>query len=104
MSRLQVGGLALVIKGTKSDLNVGLTVELIHYDDWSGEWLAQNNDGILLINGKIDNQAWFAADRLLPIGDKQTQDELQKEKLMFESFNNLKYANCRTLVKGLKSV
>ena len=80
MSRLQVGGLALVIKGETSDLNVGLTVELIDHDCFANQWLAQNNDGILLRNGKIDNRAWFTADRLLPLGDKQTQDELVKEK------------------------
>lgn len=82
MSRLQVGGLALIIKSGADDLNVGKVVELVshlgNYKDMMNAWLVKgkvfNELGRIICEGHIEQ------DRLMPLGDKQTQDELMKEK------------------------
>lgn len=91
MSRLQVGGLALVI-GSKYEENVGRVVRLIEYrgllkspfdgkeyDYWKVKYdspvLGKNRLGLEL-NGEIIHTA---SKNLMPLGDKQTQDELLRE-------------------------
>ena len=87
MSRLQVGGLALVINST-SGLNLGKVVELIvHYnvvgfDDgsvWKNCWVVTGDD-ILGTDGLPKPYVYFKAEWLMPLGDKKTQDEFVKEK------------------------
>lgn len=83
MSRLQVGGLALVMSG----MNTGKIVTLekhypsIKFDDgdyWEDAWLIASRE---LINVYFCSQpkVIIKASELKPIGDKQTQDELSKE-------------------------
>ena len=84
MSRLQVGGLALVVDG----MNCGKIVELVkHYpvinfddgDTWENAWLIKSRE---LINVYFLSQpeVIIKANGLKPIGDKETQDELASEK------------------------
>lgn len=85
MSRLQVGGLALIIKGEISDINVGKVVTLIsfHGDDLGYKDLWQTSaDGLVFNTADGKSTMDFALipqDRLMPLGDKQTQDELLRE-------------------------
>lgn len=83
-NRLQVGGLALIIKGDYSDLNVGKTVELTSYlgkfGDIGDAWFVYCEDGLVMDDFKLKNEGAIASHRLMPLGDKQTQDELAKEK------------------------
>lgn len=89
MSRLQVGGLALIIKPVSTDANVGKVVELRkHYnstntiqgDHLIDAWDCYCESGLLDTSGKIRDVACFESHRLIPLGDKQTQDKLAKEK------------------------
>lgn len=86
MSRLQVGGLALIIKGYKSDENVGKVVRLIsfHGDEFGFKDLWSTTHENLVFDtptGKcMADKCLIQQDRLIPLGDKQTQDELAKEK------------------------
>jgi len=80
MSRLQVGGLALIIKATNKE-NEGLVVELIFYDSELDDWeiighSVQLDDSHCIEVGKT---MWSSTKCLLPLGDKQTQDEFKKE-------------------------
>lgn len=78
-NRLQVGGLALVIKA-ENPKNLGVVVKLVSRDEYY-DWK---------IDGDLDkshipkamHSLPFAcySDQLMPLGDKQTQDELAKEK------------------------
>lgn len=89
MSRLQVGGLALVIGGL--DQNLGKIVKLVSfvgsvdntYAKGSDYWLSES-DGLVgrMPSGIIKpvSRTNIKAIHLLPLGDKQTQDELSKEK------------------------
>lgn len=86
-NRLQVGWLALVIN-SYSGLNIGKVVELIRYynevefDDgsiWKNCWLVSGID-ILSSDGSPKSYLYSKAEWLMPLGDKQTQDELAKEK------------------------
>lgn len=83
MSRLQVGGLALVIKGETSDRNVGKVVELTSYlgdhKTISNAWFCYCENGFVMDDGSIKNEGAVEAHRLIPLGDKQTQDEFKKE-------------------------
>lgn len=83
MSRLQVGGLALVMSG----MNTGKVVTLekhyssINFDDgdyWEDAWLINSRE---LINVYFCSQpkVIIKASKLKPLGDKKTQDELEKE-------------------------
>lgn len=87
MSRLQVGGLALVINST-SGLNLGKVVELMrHYNEvefddgsiWKNCWVVTSND-ILGVDGLPTPYVYSKAEWLMPLGDKQTQGDLAKEK------------------------
>ena len=84
MSRLQVGGLALVVDG---GMNTGKVVELIEHrpvvkfddgDTWHNCWLIKSRE---LINVYFCSQPQviIRASALKPLGDKQTQDEFKKE-------------------------
>lgn len=81
MSRLQVGGLALIIKG--NELNIGKTVELTkflgEFKGLSNAWFVFCEDGLMVENYGFISEGAIESDRLLPLGDKQTQDELAKE-------------------------
>lgn len=83
-NRLQVGGLALIVKGDYSDLNVGKTVELASYlgkfGDIDDTWFIYCEEGLYIDDGTIKNEGAIESHRLMPLGDKQTQDELAKEK------------------------
>ncbi|WVH13595.1 hypothetical protein [Acinetobacter phage vB_AbaM_fThrA] len=92
MSRLQAGGLALII-GTETgrDDNLGKVVTLDSYIGVNPHPLAKNSDYWLVKSddligvypngfiGKTNTMA-VSAKNLMPLGDKQTQDELAKEK------------------------
>lgn len=83
MSRLQVGGLALVVGFDHEDDFLGKVVRLEEYRP-SGiygcpsgvvlsidDWIVSDDSGeVVCISSK----------HLVPLGDKQTQDELAKEK------------------------
>ena len=79
MSRLQVGGLALIVG---SVTNCGKVVRLKQYigsfkgvsDCWH-----IGGDSLLDINFNRVNQAVVPASWLIPLGEKQTQDEFKKE-------------------------
>ena len=79
MSRLQVGGLALVIG---SVTNCGKVVQLKRY---IGDFKGRDNcwhvtgDNLLDIGFNRVGQAAVPESWLLPLGDKQTQDQFKKE-------------------------
>lgn len=83
MSRLQVGGLALIIKGANSDRNVGKVVELTSYlgdhKSITDAWFCYCEDGFFMDDGSVENEGAIESHRLIPIGDKQTQDQFIKE-------------------------
>ena len=82
-SRLQVGGLALIIKGATSDKNVGKVVELTSYlgdhKSITDAWFCYCEDGFLMDDDSVKNEGAVESHRLIPMGDQQTQDELRKE-------------------------
>lgn len=80
MSKLQVGGLALVAKDQDAR-NIGKTVSLYAYhDEYMGHkdvWLFDCNEG-MYVNGSIKYTCIGAEScDLTSLGDKQTQDELE---------------------------
>ena len=81
MSRLQVGGLALIIKAGVNDSNVGKVVELVSHvgahKKHENAWVVKGE----IINkvGYIIHEAYIEQGRLLPLGDKQTRDEFLLE-------------------------
>lgn len=89
MSRLQVGGLALIVGFDNSPHNLGVAVELVefmpfaYFDDGevkTNAWAVRSKylvgrDGFTPYHEMIYRQ-----EHLQPLGDKQTQDELMKEK------------------------
>ena len=83
MSRLQVGGLALVVKD-QDERNIGNVVSLYaHYDEYMGDkdvWLFDCNDGMYVNRALKYTCIGAESCDLSPLGDKQTQDELEKEK------------------------
>lgn len=86
MSRLQVGGLALVLDH-KEKRNIGKVVKLISFigkfrthtygfaDDY---WEIEREDWVIFRMGNT-GRLCHRAKYLLPLGDKQTQDEFKKE-------------------------
>ena len=89
MSRLQVGGLALIIKGINTHENVGKVVELRkHYpstitmqgNSLIDAWDCYCESGLVDVSGRVRDVACFESHRLIPLGDKQGQDEIMKEK------------------------
>lgn len=87
MSRLRVGGLALVIGFTKQDFNLGKVVRLDMYKGRLHFREGEIIDDLWQCSGDVldsDCQSvpyvFIQSHNLLPLGDKQTQDELMKEK------------------------
>lgn len=82
MSRLQVGGLALVINA-ENESNIGKVVSLIGYVGcyaWLDDgWEVAIDNGINVLGERV-GRGVLSAKNLMPLGDKQTQDELAKEK------------------------
>jgi hypothetical protein len=83
MSRLQVGGLALTLGSKISPNNIGLTVELTEfypnrYCD-GVDWFLVNNSELLGANLKRIGYGYFPVNKLLPLGDEQTQEQLRQE-------------------------
>lgn len=88
MSRLQVGGLALIINDNVHE-NIGKTVTLDAYAEsqmndkhelFFDTWDVSCSDGILFSDGSIEHSGVFCNSRdLMPLGDKQTQQEFRKE-------------------------
>ena len=84
MSRLQVGGLALVLNSQFPE-NIGKVVKLVRH----AGILESEMYGVVdfwVVNGELKGTVSDNADGvvptkyLMPLGDKQTQDELAKEK------------------------
>lgn len=87
MSRLQVGGLALIVGFTKCDRNVGKIVRL---DEYEGElsfntgetindlWKVSGDD-LIWKDGTWQDYCYVQSKNLMPLSDKQTQDELARE-------------------------
>lgn len=89
MSRLQVGGLAILIKDGIPQ-NIGKVVKLVSFHEsiectlgmlHLDEWEFSCESGVVCLDGKLyfDGMA-TSYKNLIPLGDKQTQDELAKEK------------------------
>lgn len=81
MSRLQVGGLALVVQSKHSD-NIGCVVELISFiGRQESPWEVGRYFDYWEIKYNHRPKTMFAPSHcLMPLGDKQTQDKLAKEK------------------------
>lgn len=78
-NRLQVGGLALVIKA-ENPKNLGVVVKLVSRDDYY-DWIVDGDlDSSHLPIQLRTGQFVCYSDQLMPLGDKQTQDKLAKEK------------------------
>lgn len=81
-NRLQVGGLALVINAENKN-NIGKVVSLIAYVGcyaWVDDgWEVGIKNGINIF-GEKTSRGVLSAKNLMPLGDKQTQDELAKER------------------------
>ena len=91
MSRLQVGGLALIINDTELE-NIGKVVRLVAfqgnkmrgkfsmsivYDGWN----VSCENGLMFPDGILRNSIGLISSKnLMPLGDKQAQDEIMKEK------------------------
>lgn len=87
MSRLQVSGLALIVGFVRCDRNLGKTVRLLSYEGTlyfddntyvSDLWKVTADD-LIWKDGRPQDFCYVQSLHLQPIGDKQTQDELQKE-------------------------
>lgn len=81
MSRLQVGGLALVIDAQNRD-NVGKIVRLIEYYGcyaWLDDgWFVEISDGKNIFD-EFRKDGVLSAKNLMPLGDDYTQELLKKE-------------------------
>ena len=89
MSRLQVGGLALIVGYDNSPHNLGITVELVefmpvaYFDDGeikTNAWAVNSTDLVGRDGITPCHEMIYRQEHLQPLGDKQTQDELAKEK------------------------
>ena len=82
MSRLQVGGLAI-------NLNSGKIVTLVKFlgdmlytptkETYKSVWHVKANEFHVLHDDSMKLEFGVPASELLPLGDKQTQDEFKKE-------------------------
>lgn len=78
MSRLQVGGLALLIQAVNPK-NLGVVVKIISHGN-SFDWIVDGDlDTSHLPRRRIGLPFGAMSSQLLPLGDKQTQDEIAKE-------------------------
>lgn len=82
MSRLQVGGLALIINSRCSS-NLGKVVLLKEYcgdmDIVKDAWLVSCSEPLENTKTKPLNYGHITSSWLLPLGDKQTQEQFKKE-------------------------
>lgn len=84
MSRLKVGGLALIIVDRFIKENEGKVVTLIRHlstSEYDDIFEVSCESGIIMNNGSItyNGGVGYPAKQLMPLGDKETQDELLKE-------------------------
>lgn len=83
MSRLQVGGLALIIKPWENMNNVGKVVELIEHTgdflNFGDCWFIRCQEGLDTNTGICQKESNVQTWRLMPLGDDQTQAEFRKE-------------------------
>ena len=78
MSRLQVGGLALILNSIYQEM-VGRTCKLIHHVGIHKSSKTGTTADSWQIG--VDGETYLIrSDWLMPLGDQQTQDELAKEK------------------------
>lgn len=78
MSRLQVGGLALIIRA-KNPKNLGVVVRLIRAGK-THDWVVDGDLNNIHVKYPDAKKPFGAnSDQLLPLGDKQTQDQFKKE-------------------------
>ena len=86
-SRLQVGGLALLINSIRIPANIGQTVRLCQYlgtqeftdgTVLDNVWVIESDDLVDLIGNKSP-YLYCESKNLMPLGDQKTQDELRKE-------------------------
>lgn len=84
MSRLQVGGLALIINAQIKE-NIGNIVCLIGYRGAyfgiNDAWEVECQEMMMTVCGVKSTKGFISAKNLMPLGDQQTQDELRKEEL-----------------------
>lgn len=92
MSRLQVGGLALIVNDTELE-NIGKVVKLVgfHGNSMRGRfsmsivhdgWNVSCDDGLMFPDGILRNAIGLISSKnLMPLGDQKTQDEFRKEEL-----------------------
>lgn len=83
-NRLQVGGLALTLDSKIQKSNIGLVVKIVknvseNYSDGK-DWWHVENAYLKSKHGKTIGYGNFPSHKLMPLGDKQIQDELAKEK------------------------
>lgn len=83
MSRLQVGGLALTLDSAIQDSNIGLIVTITEimqnrYNDGI-DWYRCENENLRSAHGNTLGYGNFPREKLMPLGDKQTQDQFIKE-------------------------
>lgn len=87
MSRLKVGGLALIVGYTLCDRNLGKTVKLdaykgtCHFNDGTvidDMWQVSGED-LTWKDGSYQDYCYVQSKNLMPLGDEQTQDEFKKE-------------------------
>ena len=87
MSRLQVGGLALIIGSEKLDHNIGKIVNLVEHhecvefddgDKWFDCWIINDSDLLDMDGNPID---WLVSKSiwLIPLDDNKTKDDFKKE-------------------------
>ena len=88
-SRLQVGGLALIVNDTERE-NIGKVVQIIGKqrdgvrDAYSMMLLSDHLEvysqhGLMFPDGLFEDIGLVHKNDLMPLGDQQTQDELRKE-------------------------
>ena len=89
MSRLQVGGLALIVNDTERE-NIGKVVQIIGkqrdgvrdaYSQMllSDHWEVYSQHGLMFPDGLSEDIGLVHKNDLIPLGDKQTQDQFKKE-------------------------
>ena len=86
MSRLQVGGLALIIHSQHIE-NIGRVVKLDFYqgcvpnDEHSDYWRVLAKELTVISHGITfeSDYSFHPAKYLIPLGDKQTQDQFKKD-------------------------
>lgn len=89
MGRLQVSGLAVIVGYDNSPHNLGVVVELVkfmpvaYFEDGeikTNAWEVYSEDLIGRDGVTPCHNMIYRQEHLQPLGDKQTQDELAKEK------------------------